>query len=230
MTKARRNSNQNKEFDSTYNEPLLASSSSSSDAHNEKLHKMMKSFRSACLCLGFVVGLFVQLSTLGANFIAIMMLGSHSILQKSHTDIVEFSLLWSIFSSCLAVIILSYLRNIITTLFLHHGGRNVQEQEEDDDEEDDEDEEDALDELLSYVENRFVTGALLGVCVAWTVTDVLLGVQVEFIHTLIGMALLVCWCKAPILKKLPSRQDYAEDEEDEEEDVPSSSNRLAVIV
>jgi hypothetical protein len=73
-------------------------------------------FKLSSLILGLLIGFFIQFSTLGANFLVITIWGE-DVITKSKTDIVMFSLLWSFFTSAMAIIILSFLRNLVTITF-----------------------------------------------------------------------------------------------------------------
>jgi hypothetical protein len=78
--------------------------------------KVFGKFKLSSLILGLLIGFFIQFSTLGANFLVITIWGE-DVISKSKTDIVMFSLLWSFFTSAMAIIILSFLRNLVTITF-----------------------------------------------------------------------------------------------------------------
>ena len=114
-----------------------------------------------------MVGFFIQFSTLGANFLVIQIWGE-DILNKSRNDIVCFSLLWSFFTSAMAIIILAFLRNIVSIAYLSVFQRSQQ----------------LVEEMVLNLECRFVVGALIGVCTAWTITDALMGMlRVEKVNS-----------------------------------------------
>jgi hypothetical protein len=171
-------------FDASYeaNEPLIAAG----DAEEEKDHrieeKAFSSFKFSALLLGLLVGFFIQFSTLGANFLVITLWGE-DVITKSKTDIIVFSLLWSFFTSAMAIVILGFLRNLVTITYSAVGGRSV----------------DLLEEMVLHMECRFVVGALVGVCLAWTMTDVLLGMRAQIVYSLVTLVVALVWCKTMMM-------------------------------
>jgi hypothetical protein len=45
------------------------------------------------------------------------------------------------------------------------------------------------------MECRFVVGALVGVCMAWAATDVVLGMSGQIVYSLGTLAVALAWCK-----------------------------------
>lgn len=179
-------------------------------------------FRSSALILGLIVGFFIQFATLGANFLAISFWGE-DVATQSKFDVIVFSLLWSLLASALAIFILGLLRALVTvsfqaamaTLQQQHEQQQRLQREYDitshntmergaavdmtarEDVNDFYDE--YLDNLTLHLECRFVIGALVGVCLAWTLTDFLLGMQAQIIYSLATLAVALCWCRAMVL-------------------------------
>ena len=77
------------------------------------------SFKRSSIVLGLLVGFFIQFSTLGANFLVITIWGE-DVVTKTKSDIVTFSLLWSFFTSAMAIVILGFLRNLVTIAFKYY--------------------------------------------------------------------------------------------------------------
>lgn len=136
-------------------------------------------FKLSSLVLGLLVGFFIQFSTLGANFLVITIWGE-DVISKSKRDIVIFSLLWSFFTSAMAIIILGFLRTLVGITFA------VFRQQHD---------EELLEDMVLHMECRFVVGALVGVCMAWTVTDLLLGMKAQILYSVITLCVALCWCR-----------------------------------
>lgn len=140
--------------------------------------RMLGKFKLSSMILGLLVGFFIQFSTLGANFLVITIWGE-DVISKSKRDIVVFSLLWSFFTSAMAIIILGFLRNLIYITYNAISRRS----------------QDLLDEMVLHMECRFVVGALIGVCMAWTMTDVLLGMRAQILYSLVTLVIALFWCR-----------------------------------
>jgi hypothetical protein len=174
--------------------PLLSvdagDESSSSVQDQAKLDaSFVDRFKYSALCFGFLIGTFIQCSTLGANFLAVNVYGQE-LVNKSKREIVLFSMVWSLITSGMAVIILGFMRNIVTATFnvvlqgvpaKHLSSRDHMETR--------------LEEMIVHMECRFVVGALIGVCVAWTFTDYVLGMQAQVVYSGITLVLALLWCK-----------------------------------
>lgn len=129
-------------------------------------------FKTSSLLLGLIVGFFIQFSTLGANYLVISMWGE-DVVQTSQRDIVIFSLLWSLFTSTMAIVILAFLRNLVSASY--HG--------------------EDLEEMILHMECRFVVGALIGVCTAWAATDAFLGMSVQIVYSCVTLVVALSWCR-----------------------------------
>jgi hypothetical protein len=143
-------------------------------------------FKRCCLLIGFFVGTFIYLSTLGAEFIAVMMWGKE-ILARTNCELVFFSLLWNLVTTCVALIMLMCLRQVIGCIFVDVVGRSKENAE------------DILAELLSYLEGRFAVGALVGICVSWNITNFVLGMNPQIIQSGIIMAVACLWCRVTLM-------------------------------
>ena len=157
----------------------------SSDSHNDNQELSMplfSVFKNHSLILGLLVGFFVQFSTLGANFL-VLALWEHDLINKSKSEIVMLSLLWSALTSFMAILTLGFLRSVITIVFRASVGRDRINREA------------ILEEVVLHLECRFVVGALVGVCLAWTVTDVLLGMNIQIVYSIITLIVSLLWCR-----------------------------------
>lgn len=181
------------------NEPLIAvNTRSNNKAETAKLDDVIFSrFKLSVLLMGVLVGFFIQFSTLGANFLVINIWGE-DILNKSRNDIVYFSLLWSFFTSAMAIIILAFLRNIVSIAYLSVLKRSQE----------------LVEEMVLQLECRFVVGALIGVCTAWTITDALMGLQAQIFYSAVTLAIALVWCR--IMMSCVGNRPSVDTEEDEE--------------
>lgn len=183
-------------------------------------------FQRYSLVLGTVVGFFIQFSSLGANFLFTALYGtaleqhqydtvaaaenmdststSHAAamtLSMHPNVIVYFSMGWSFLTSCMGVLILVLLRNLVLLSW-----SNLDQEQEQHEHQDQQQQRstrgvnasasDLLNHLLWCMESFFATGALLGVNVAWIVTDTLLGLQVHWMHSILALGVALFWCKS----------------------------------
>merc|ERR1712137_1484418 len=79
------------------------------------------SFKFCSFLLGLLVGLFIYLSTLGAEFVGVMVWG-REILNKSDRELIAFSLLWNFVTTMIAIIALSSIRRLVTVVFFAAAG------------------------------------------------------------------------------------------------------------
>lgn len=156
--------------------------------------------------LGLLVGCFIQFSSLGANFLLTVLFGTPAEVPKS--KIILFSLGWSFFTSSMGILILLLIvRSLVpiawTTsmtsrqgaeLWSHYSNKRKLSQQH----------QRSYggvktvtlpEEVLLYMECFFAVGALVGVCMAWTFTDILLGFHAHIIHSLVTMVAALAWCK-----------------------------------
>ena len=146
--------------------------------------------------IGLLIGLFIQISTLGANRVL-----TELNIPQSRFHILLFSFLWSVFTSGLAMAILVFLRQIVSLAF---HARNEAEQA-------------ILNEMVLLMECHFVFGALAGVCFAWIWTDIMLGLEVQLGYSLLTLVVSFLWVKAMtlFLGKPDQRRDEPSNESGE---------------
>jgi hypothetical protein len=148
----------------------------------------LSSFQLYSVMLGLMVGIFIQLSSLGANYLLSEVHGMASHNQETEASalstqvIVKFSLVWSVLTSILGVSILYLIRELVTTACDAHGkgGGNALVSNRN---------------LILHLECYFAIGTLSGVCIAWTCTDLLLGLEAHFLHSLATLGMALVWCK-----------------------------------
>jgi hypothetical protein len=160
--------------------------------------KAFSRFKFSSLLLGLLVGFFIQLATLGVNLLVISIWGGEIV--KSKTKILVFCMLWSFFYSAMAFVILGITRDLVTITYSAGGGRSN----------------DFLEYMLFHMECRFIVGALVGINVAWIVTDLLLGSPAPIMYSFGGLAFAILWVKIVTMcfptysKPLSSRRLTAE--------------------
>ena len=171
------------------------------------------------LLLGMLVGFVIQLGTLGANYVLIALWGTN-ILSKSKTDIAVASMLLSLFASGMAALILYLLQQIVDLSF--RVGRQASAATTATSHSDD-----VLEAMVANMDCRFVVGALVGVCIAWTLMDALFVCSsvAHILNSLIALAVELVWCRAMMLfmNAGSSSQNIQEHEgeniDDEEEEI-----------
>jgi F0F1-type ATP synthase assembly protein I len=175
--------------------------------------------------LGLLVGVIIQLSTMFANCMIVSYLQSNnnnnndSIDNDESDDIVStrniviFSFCWSTLTSILAFVVLGCIRRYLGIehhRLRHHVYDNDQntaikcnfineesesEIDENDNDDDDSNTSDGYTASLVQVEHRFVAGAMIGVCLSWAITDVLLGLKKEVIYSVLTLVIALVWCQ-----------------------------------
>jgi hypothetical protein len=167
------------------NEPLIAAGDAEEE-HQGLDEKALSSFKLSSLLLGLFVGFFIQFSTLGANCLAIW---GNDFVMKSNPDVILFSLLWSLFTSAMPVFMLVLIRNLVKITCSAIGSRS----------------EELLEELILQLDCRFGVGTLAGFCVAWTITDVLLGMRAQVAYSLFIIAVAFAWYKMMMASSAESK-------------------------
>ncbi|CAB9497118.1 expressed unknown protein [Seminavis robusta] len=157
---------------------------------------LLNRFKSYSILIGACCGIFVQLSTLGANFLLVAMWGDDVLAQRSPEGAMAFSLAWSFFTSCMALLVLALLRGMITTILDANSVMDGTPER---------------DTLMMTVEVRYVVGALVGVCFAWTCTDLLLGMQSLAFYSLGTLVVALVWSRAMIWCFVTQSDDDAEE-------------------
>jgi hypothetical protein len=152
-------------FDATSDakEPLIATGDAGEEGQGlEK--RDLSSFKLSSLLLGLLVGFFFQFSTI------------YCVMKsKSKTDVILFSLLWSLFASATPVLMLVFIRNLGCS-------------------------EELLEDMILQLECHFGVGVLAGICLACTIMDVLLGTRTHVVaYPLVTMVVAFIWCKVTMM-------------------------------
>jgi hypothetical protein len=117
-------------------EALIATGDAEEEDQGLEEGRDRSSFKLSSLLLGLLVGFFLQLAFIGANCLVIYFE------MKSNTNVIVFSLLWSLLTVVAAVVLVwEFIRNL---------GRS----------------EELLEDTVLHMECRFVVGAAAGICLA----------------------------------------------------------------
>ena len=147
--------------------------------------KSSRKFNICCLCAGLLVGFLVQEATLAANVVILEVWGEE-FAHTSRTQIIFFSLAWSFVTSALAIIMLGFLRSLVTSFFqalpLQAEYFDLAQSIHND--------------MVENLEVLFVIGALVGVSLAWVVTDLFLGMKPQINVSLVTLGMALLWCRA----------------------------------
>lgn len=149
------------------NAPLIVAVGDAEEGEDRQLEaKAFSSFKFSALLLGLFLGFFSQFSILGA-LLSLIAFWDEDI---SMTNIVVFSLLSSFFVMGMAIAVLGFLRNLVTITYSAAGGRSK----------------DMVEEMVMHMEYYFCAG----VCLAWTMTLLLLGTRAQIV---VSLVLSSCW-------------------------------------
>lgn len=188
--------------------PLLCQDEQNEDP-DEALEQFTMFFAKIKRCsfqLGFVIGIFVQLSTLGSNFLLIAVIGKSGFETGNHQrEAFVFSMVWSCFTSLLALLVLSLIR-VMALSILRLSPSALGNGEE------------GANNLVMHMECRFVVGALIGVCLAWCVSDLLLGMQSLALYSLGTLTAAMIWCKA-VLSCFSATSSSSDEHNEQEEKI-----------
>ena len=150
-------------------------------------HKFRR-FYSITMVLGLMVGVVIQISTMGANFLVMSYYGDRSDNDAVYSTRNVISFCWSTFTSTIAFIMLGFIRGLLEV-----GYQRIRSHDGDEESDDENDDENA--DSLLQVEHRFVAGAMVGVCFSWAITDIVLGLNVQVLYSIITLALALIWCQ-----------------------------------
>ncbi|KAL7563965.1 hypothetical protein ACA910_017578 [Epithemia clementina (nom. ined.)] len=173
---------------------LLATSEKQAEENVSKVHK---EFKVKGAITGLLVGFFIQFSSLGASFlIDALSHGNKNMTTPviiSRQTLLLYSLGWSFVFGTMGVAILLLLRFLVGIVCDHIVSHSQQAKSEADDEEVDEEEE-IVDSWAMSLEFFFAAGCLVGVNLAWLITDVVLGLNALMWRSLCTLAVAGLWC------------------------------------
>jgi hypothetical protein len=142
-----------------YKTPLLTEEESDIESIvDEPQNNEMHRFNRSSLCMGLLTGLFLQMCTLGVNYLLLTAWNMDLLTARNSKEVIVASLIWSFATASISCAIMSLLRNLVVA---PSGCTHI--------------EADNHDEMILHMECRFAAGALMGLSLAWTATDVALG-------------------------------------------------------
>jgi hypothetical protein len=162
------------------NEPLLvAVGDTEEEEEDQRLEKKTVSrLKFSALLWGLLLGFFIQFSIFETNLWAIAFWDADRV-AKSKTNLVVISLLWSFFIVVMGITNWRFLHNMVTITYSAAEGRSR----------------DMLEEIVWRMECLFVAG----VCIAITMTGVLLGMRAQTKFSLVLMVVTLVWCTVVVM-------------------------------
>ena len=174
---------------SVIKKPLLEDASKNAD---EKVSKIDQEFKVKGTATGLLVGFFIQFSSLGASFLIDALLNGNNNsavpVSLSRERLVVFSLGWSFVFGTMGVAILLLFRYLVGLVCDHILSRNQGSEEEI------EEEAEMAERWAVSLEFFFAVGCLVGVNLAWLITDVGLGLNALVWRSLATLAVAAAWC------------------------------------
>jgi hypothetical protein len=134
-------------------------------------------FQRYTMVLGLIVGFFTEFSSLAATFLLTTAVSSTT---TDTSNIVWFSLGRYFFSSALGVTIFLFLRCIVTTAWNMTSSISGRGNVVDDS------------TMIHKMESNFTVGASVGVCLAWTCTNLFLGLTGQSSNLVLGLTVQSC--------------------------------------
>ena len=132
--------------------PLL--SESTQEKRERSQEYLIGRFKWASLLLGFWIGFYTQCSSLGANYLVLVLWGDDEV--KLQSMMLLYKRCWALLSSLMLFISLSLLRTLVFAGIDAAVSRNALEA--------------VVDDLLYELDCKFLMGVFVGSCVTWTVT------------------------------------------------------------
>lgn len=178
--------------------------------------QLLISIKINSVIVGLLLGLFIQFSTLGANFLVT----SYTFNTASQNDdadstefnILAFNMIWSFFASFLGVLFMLIMRCLFSTMY-QDSASNIRNTH------------------LLHMECFLSAGALIGVCLAWIGTDGFLDVNAHLMLSALTLAGALIWCKI-LSYLLQNRQKVADGSVDDVRSMmkspllPKKTNRM----
>ena len=178
------------------------------------------------LVFGLVIGCFIQSSSLGANYILMILFRRDSREMAQHQSaLVTFSLGWSFLTSLMGILMLLILRSLVASAARGLNQNNVlagrptvfsNTQQS----------------LVAFLEFPFAFGALAGVCLSWAAIDITLGLRSHAYNSL--YTLVFAYVGKVVFEafspKTPLEKDDEEDELNTEELIKASRKESEDVV
>lgn len=164
--------------------------------------QLLLSIKINSVIIGLLLGLFIQFSTLGANFMVSSYLANFQ--SESEPDSIDnefkvlaFNMMWSFFASFLGVLFMLMMRCLFAKIYQ---GSSM----------------DIRNTHLLHMECFLSAGALVGVSLAWIGTDGFLDINAHLLLSALTLAGALVWCKV-LSYLLQSRQKMTDESDSEME-------------
>jgi F0F1-type ATP synthase assembly protein I len=182
--------------------------------------KSTKKFNMCCLIVGLLIGFLVQEATLAANVVILEVWGEE-FAHSSRSQIILFSLAWSFVTSALAIIMLGFLRALVSNFYLSLPAEARSSEHA----------ENLHNDMVENLEVLFVIGALVGVSLAWVVTDMFLGMKPQVNISLVTLGMALLWCRAVMsCRSRNEGTDKIEDEVEESKEGMTIETRESIMI
>ena len=170
-----------------------SSSNNTAQAVAETEEQIMTMMEESCLnmskfcsiAVGMIIGIFIQASSLGTSLIMTTLYGKDVYTTNAF---VVVSLAWCLVAAIMGVVVMLLLRNLVVTAFyaVNSSIRDAATLDA---------KEAFMLQVISNMEHFFAVGSLVGVGVAWLVTDFLLKMEGHACHSVVTVGLALVWCK-----------------------------------
>lgn len=174
--------------------------------------------RCCSVIIGTIIGVFIQCSTLGANFLLTTIYGKDVYFTNYFITV---SLGWCLATSIMGVAVLLFLRSLVVTAFYATNSSKADEATL-------EAKENFMIQVIENIEQFFAVGSLVGVGMAWTVTDILLEMNSHVYHSLLTVGIALVWCKFAMKQSMKPIMIEEEDKEDTLE-TPLMGKEICVV-
>ena len=191
--------------------PLMSDEMEDEDDEDAPFMLDLKLVKYETLVLGILIGFYIQFSSLGANFLlndyksdasATYLLLWAIDIPQDHKSALVFSFFWSMVTSGMGICLLLIVRSLVKAAYKSRM-QDVSSAA-------------LLQDVILQLEGGFAVGALVGVNVSWIMTDLMLNLQVQYMHSIVTFALALVWCKSVSMCLVKSKV-YHEDEEVEDD-------------
>jgi hypothetical protein len=179
-------------------EPLIATGDAEEEDQGLEERDLAR-LKLGSLLFGLLVGFFfMSAAALGVNILVVYFE------VKSTTNVIVFILLWGLFILWSLITVMA--PYVLISEIIRNRGHSKELRED----------------MILQFECHFRVGVLAGICLAWTIAEVLLGTRVHVEYTFAIMVFAVIWCKVTM----------AAEEEDQglEEGRDSSSFKLSSLL
>lgn len=138
--------------------------------------------RAPAVLLGLLVGIIVQLATVGINVLVLATFGT-DMLQRNRMLAAGLPIIYNIVTLLFVYTLLAIVRNLLKSANQQGRQSNDQKRLQEDDR--------ISKSILAQFEGNFVLGALMGACMHWLVADLLLGMSSRAFSALLPLNIIL---------------------------------------